>query len=126
MAEDEVRETIDEAHDENEERAQDPGATTGQAQEDPAVGHVEPEAGSGDAPESEIPKGVDALTDQQIAQAEEAGPVGGGDDDDGGALDVSALMDDGGGDDAAADDEGGADADDATPDDDTSGETASS
>jgi hypothetical protein len=125
MAEDEVRETIDEAHDENEERAQDPGATTGQAQEDPAVGHVEPEAGSGDAPESEIPKGVDALTDEQIAQAEEAGPVGGGDDDDG-ALDVSALMDDGGGDDAAADNEGGADADDATPDDDTSGETASS
>ncbi len=123
MAEDEVRETIDEAHDENEERAQDPGATTGQAQESPAVGHVEPEAGSGDAPESEIPKGVDALTDEQIAQAEEAGPVGGGDDDDG-ALDVSALMEDGGGDDSG-DNEGGADADEATPDDDTSGETAS-
>ena len=102
MAEDEVRETIDEAHDENEKRAADPGATTGQAQEDPAVGYVEPKAGSGDAPESEIPRGVDALTDEQIAKAEEAGPGAGGSN------------------------EGGADAADATPDDDTSGETASS
>ena len=51
--------------------------------------------------ESEIPVGVDALTDEQIAKAEEAGPAdgGGGDGDDGGddgALDVSALMDDSG------------------------------
>ena len=114
-------------------------------------GHVEPDPGVESAPESEIPVGADALTDEQIAQAEEAGPAdGGGDgDDDGGggdALDVSALMDDSGdaGDDAGGDDAGddapeasaddagddAGDADDAgddadaTPDDDTAGPDA--
>ena len=49
-------------------------------------GHAEPEPGTDSPAESEIPVGVDALTDEQIAQAEEAGPAdgGGGDDDDGG------------------------------------------
>ena len=128
MAEDEVRETIDEAHRENEAKAQDSGASTGESNEEAAVGHVEPDTGSDDAPESEIPKGVDALTDEQIAKAEASGPAAGagGDDDDSGALDVSALMEDGGGDDAAGENEGGAEAAEATPDDDTSGETASS
>ena len=124
MAEDEVRETIDEAKDEHADKADDPGATTGQAQEAPEEGVAAPDTGGGDvdAPESEIPKGVDELTDEQIAKAEEAGPAAGGSDegDDSGALDVSALMEDGGG-----DNEGGADAEDATPDDDTSGDTAS-
>ncbi|HEV2058081.1 MAG TPA: hypothetical protein VGR11_01910 [Solirubrobacteraceae bacterium] len=118
MAEDEVREKIDEAHEENVAKAEDSGATTGEAKEDAVVGHHKPETGSDDAPESEIPKGVDALTDEQIAQAEEAGPAaGGGGDDDDGALDVAALMEEGGGDDAAAED-------DATPDDDVAGPDA--
>lgn len=68
-------------------------------------GHAEPDTGMGEGAESEIPVGVDGLTDEQIAKADEAGPVAGsGDDDDDGALDVAALME-----------EGGADA---TPDDD--------
>lgn len=119
MAEDEVREKIDEAHQENEAKAQDSGASTGESNEGAAVGHVEPETGTDDAPESEIPKGVDALTDEQIAKAEEAGPAAGsGDEGDSGALDVSALMEEGGGDESAA--EG-----DATPDDDVAGPDAS-
>lgn len=82
---------------------------TAEAQDVP--GHVPPEPGVEDAPESEIPVGADSLTDEQMAKAEEAGPVGGGDEGDGGALDVSALMEDSGDD---AGDEGA----DATPDDD--------
>jgi len=93
-------------------------------------GHAEPDTGGGEGVESELPVGVDGLTDAQIAQAEEAGPADGGggeDGGDGGALDVSALMDDSGdagdaGDEAGDEgDEGdaGDDADaDATPDDD--------
>jgi hypothetical protein len=117
MAEDEVGETIDEAHAAHDEKAEDPGATTGQANEPPLEGNVEPDTGGGEGVESEIPVGVDALTDEQLAKAEAAGPAdgGGGDDEgDGGALDVSALMEDDGGD---------ADAD-ATPDDDVSDEEA--
>jgi len=86
-------------------------------------GHAEPDTGGGEGVESELPVGVDGLTDAQIAQAEEAGPADGGggeDGSDGGALDVSALMDDSG--DAGDDDAGDADAEppdaDATPDDD--------
>lgn len=68
-------------------------------------GHAAPDTGMGEGVESEIPVGVDALTDEQVAKAEEAGPAAGsGDEDDSGALDVAALME-----------EGGADA---TPDDD--------
>ncbi len=98
-------------------------------------GHVEPDPGVESAPESEIPVGADALTDEQIAKAEEAGPAGGGDgggegggDD---ALDVSALMEDDSGDAGDADDAGDdADAGDddaaaeATPDDDVAGADA--
>ena len=129
MAEDEVGETIDDAKEAHAEKAEDPGATTGQANEPAVEGHSEQDVGAGDAPDSEIPVGVDALTDEQIAKAEEAGPAtgaGGGEEggDDGGALDVSALMEDGGGDDAAAENDAGADAD-ATPDDDTDGPEAS-
>jgi hypothetical protein len=91
-------------------------------------GHVPPEPGTESPPESDIPVGVDSLTSDQIAQAEEAGPVGGGEDDDG-ALDVSALMDDSGdaGDDAGDAGDAGDDADagdDPTPDDDTAGADA--
>ena len=119
MAEDEVGETLDEAKDAHAEKAEDPGATTGQAMEPEDEGHTAPDAGAADdVQESEIPVGVDALTDEQIAKAEEAGPAAGtGDDgDDAGALDVSALMEEGGGD---------ADAE-ATPDDDTDGPDAAS
>jgi hypothetical protein len=103
MAEDEVGGTIEEAKQSHAAKAEDPGATTGQANEPPSEGHVPPEAGSDSAPASEIPVGVDALTDEQIAKAEEAGPAaGGGEEGDGGALDVAALMEEDGG--ATADD----------------------
>jgi hypothetical protein len=134
MAEDEVGETIDEAHAAHEEKAEDPGATTGQANEPEVEGNVEPDTGGGEGAASEIPVGVDALTDEQLAKAEAAGPADGGgdggDEGDGGALDVSALMDDSGdagdaGEDAgdAGEDAGDAGAD-ATPDDDTDGPDA--
>ena len=88
-----------------------------EATPDDVPGYVDPEPGTDSPPESEIPVGVDALTDEQIAQAEEAGPAGGGDEgDDGGALDVSALMEEGGADDA--------DAGEPTADDDTAGPDA--
>jgi len=84
-------------------------------------GHVPPEPGVDNPPESDIPVGVDSLTDEQVAKADEAGPASGGDDGgDGDALDVSALMDDSGDADDAGDD---ADAD-ATPDDDVGGPDA--
>ena len=100
-----------------------------EATPDDVPGYVDPEPGTDSPPESEIPVGVDALTDEQIAQAEEAGPAdGGGDGDDSGALDVSALMEDDGGDaadDAGGDDDAGDDAgDEPTPDDDTEGPDA--
>ncbi|MDP1846956.1 MAG: hypothetical protein Q8K79_04105 [Solirubrobacteraceae bacterium] len=78
-------------------------------------GYVDPDPGTDSPAESEIPVGVDALTDEQIAKADEAGPAGGeggGDDD---ALDVSALMEEGGADDAG-DDEPTADDDTGGPD----------
>ena len=117
MAEDEVGETIDDAKEAHAEKAEDPGATTGQAMEPEVEGHADQNVGAGEGQESEIPVGVDALTDEQIAKAEEAGPAagtGGDDGDDSGALDVAALMEDGGGD---------ADAE-PTPDDDTDGPDA--
>jgi hypothetical protein len=101
-----------------------------EATPDDVHGYVDPEPGTDSPPESEIPVGVDALTDEQIAKAEEAGPADGGDEgDDSGALDVSALMEEGGGDDAGdAGDEGDAgddaDAGEPTPDDDTAGPDA--
>lgn len=57
------------------------------------VGHAEPDTGQGDSATSEIPEGVDALSDEQVSAAQERG---GGDDGDDGALDVSAVMDDSG------------------------------
>ena len=94
-----------------------------EATPDDVPGYVDPEPGTDSPPESEIPVGVDALTDEQIAQAEEAGPAGGGDEGDDGALDVAALMEDDGGD-AAADDAGDDAGDEPTPDDDTEGADA--
>lgn len=78
-------------------------------------GYVDPDPGTDSPAESEIPVGVDALTDEQIAKAEEAGPAdGGGEGGDDGALDVAALMEEGGADDAgeptADDDTAGPDA----------------
>jgi hypothetical protein len=67
-------------------------------------GHVPPEPGVEDAPESEIPVGVDALTDDQIAKAEEAGPADGADADAGGDGEPTPDDDTGGAD--AATEEG--------------------
>jgi hypothetical protein len=91
-----------------------------EATPDDVHGYVDPEPGTDSPAESEIPVGVDALTDEQIAKAEEAGPADGGGegDDDGGALDVSALMEEGGADDDAGD------AGEPTADDDTAGPDA--
>ena len=90
-----------------------------EATPDDVPGYVDPEPGTDSPAESEIPVGVDSLTDEQISKAEEAGPAdGGGEGGDSDALDVSALMEEGGGD--AGDD---ADAE-PTPDDDTDGPDA--
>lgn len=59
------------------------------------LGYAPPDTGQGEAAESEIPVGVDALSDEQIQAAEERS-TGGGDGDDGGAIDVSAIMQEGG------------------------------
>jgi hypothetical protein len=72
------------------------------------VGHVEPDTGQGEAAESEIPVGVDALSEEQKQAAQERG--GGEDGEDGGALDVSAIVAEGG------DETEGAAADEAGPD----------
>jgi hypothetical protein len=99
---------IHEAKEAHKDQASDPGATEGQGVEPEVMGHAEPDTGQGEAAESEVPEGVDALTDEQIQAAEERG--GGGDDDDGGALDVSEVMGEGG-DDAEAAGEDDADED---------------
>jgi hypothetical protein len=104
----EVAEDISEAKDAHKSQAADPGATEGQGVEPEVMGHAEPDTGMGEAAESEIPEGVDALSDEQIQAAEERG---GGDDaegGDGGALDVSDVVAEGGEDaeGAAADDAG--------------------
>jgi hypothetical protein len=97
---------IHEAKEAHKEQASDPGATEGQGVEPEVMGHAEPDTGQGEAAESEVPEGVDALTDEQIQAAEERGGGGGDDDDDGGALDVSAAMGEGGDDaEAAAEDD---------------------
>jgi hypothetical protein len=58
--------------------------------EPPDLGFAEPDTGQGDV-ESEIPEGVDALSEEAKSAAQERG--GGGDDgDDGGAIDVSAIV----------------------------------
>ena len=95
---------IHEAKEAHKDQASDPGATEGQGVEPEVMGHAEPDTGQGEAAESDVPEGVDALTDDQIQAAQERG--GGDDDDDGGALDVSEAMAEGGDDaEAAAEDE---------------------
>ena len=101
----EVAGEIHEAKEAHKDQASEPGATEGQGVEPEVMGHAEPDTGQGEAAESEVPEGVDALTDEQIQAAEERGG-GGGDDDDGGALDVSEVMGEGGDDaEAAAEDD---------------------
>ena len=71
------------------------------------VGHAEPDTGQGEAATSEIPEGVDALSDEQIQAAEQRGG-GGGDEGESDALDMSEIMAEAGGDDAGdAGDAGG-------------------
>ncbi len=62
-----------------------PGTTPGEV-----IGHAEPDTGQGEAATSEIPEGVDALSDEQIQAAEERG--GGGEDGDSGALDMADIV----------------------------------
>jgi hypothetical protein len=101
----EVASEIHEAKDAHKDQSSDPGATEGHGVESEVMGHAEPDTGQGEAAESEVPEGVDALTDEQKQAAQERGG-GGGDDDDDGALDVSEVMGEGGDDaDAAAEDE---------------------
>lgn len=89
-------------------------ATRGDGVQPADLGYAPPDTGLGDSAESEIPVGVDALTDEQIQRAKEnasggdEGGEGGGD----GPIDVAALMESGGADASGGDVEGGA-ADDA-------------
>jgi hypothetical protein len=74
-------------------------ATTGDGVQPAELGHAEPDTGLGESAESEIPTGVDGLTDEQIQKAQEAGPADGGDEggEGGGgddAIDVAAIMED--------------------------------
>ena len=106
-----VADEIHEAKEAHKDQASDPGATEGQGVEPDVMGHAEPDTGAGEAAESEIPVGVDALTDEQIQAAEQRGG-GGGDEGDGGALDMADVVagasdDDGGSDDAGASDDAG-------------------
>ena len=98
-----VAEEIHEAKDAHKEQASDPGATEGQGVEDESTGYAPPDPGAGEEAPSEIPEGVDALTDEQIQAAEERGGGGGDEEGGGDALDVSAIMQDEGG---AADETG--------------------
>ncbi|HEV2784998.1 MAG TPA: hypothetical protein VGV67_01310 [Solirubrobacteraceae bacterium] len=99
----EVQEELQEAKEAHADQRDDPGATEGQGVEGETTGYAAPDPGAGDEAPSEIPEGVDALTDEQIQAAEERG--GGGDEEGGGdALDVSAIMQEGGGDDEAGED----------------------
>src|SRR5918997_5966258 len=81
-----VADEIHEAKDAHKDQSRDPGATEGHGVEPEVMGHAEPDTGQGEAAESEVPEGVDALTDEQVQAAQERGG-GGDDDDDGGALD---------------------------------------
>ena len=104
-------------------------ATKGEGVQPADLGHAEPDTGQGDSAESEIPVGVDSLTDEQIQKAQEAGPAdgGGGEGDEGGggddAIDVAAIMEDDAPDasgdddaDASGDDDADASGDDADAD----------
>ena len=93
-------------------------ATRGDGVQPADLGYAPPNPGLGESADSEIPTGVDALTDEQIQTAQENVPSGGdeGGDEGGadGAIDVAALMDSGDADaagDDGADASGGDDAD---------------
>jgi hypothetical protein len=113
MADEEVREKLDEAAGAHEAAppasAPAPGqpeATVGAGVEPAETGYAPPDTGSGEAAESEIPVGVDALDSEKVEAAKAAAEEGGDDD----ALDVSAIVQDEGGDAAAeAPDAGGDD-----------------
>ena len=98
----EVQEELGEAKEAHAEQQSNPGATAGHGVEPAGTGYAPPDTGQGDEATSEIPEGVDALSDEQIQAAEERSGGGGegGDDD---ALDVSAIMQEEGG---AADETG--------------------
>jgi hypothetical protein len=75
------------------------------------LGYAPPDTGMGEGAESEIPVGVDALTDEQVQKAQENASAGGDEGGEGGAgdaIDVAAIMEQGGADveGAAADDAG--------------------
>jgi hypothetical protein len=106
----EVASEIHESKEAHKEQASESGATQGQGVEPEVMGHAEPDTGQGEGAESEVPEGVDALTDEQIQAAEERGGGGGDEGDEGGALDVSEIMGEGG-DDTEAAAEGDADED---------------
>lgn len=97
-----VADEISDAKDAHKAQADDSTASEGQGVERAVMGYAAPDTGQEDAVESEVPEGVDALTDEQIQAAEERGG-GGGDEDDAGALDVSELMQEGGADEAGED-----------------------
>ncbi|MBW3653166.1 MAG: hypothetical protein KY433_06150 [Actinobacteria bacterium] len=102
----EVADELSDAKEAHRDQAGDPGATEGQGVETGVMGHAKPDTGGTDeAPQSEVPEGVDALTDEQIQAAQERGGGGGGDDDDG-ALDVSSIMQEGGAEGDAGDETG--------------------
>ena len=86
-----------------------PEATRGDGNQPAELGYAPPDTGLGDSGDSEIAIGVDALTDEQKAKAQEAAADSGDDD---GALDVSAIVsDDGDADEATAEADAEADAD---------------
>ena len=91
-----VADKIGDSKDAHKDQASDSSASEGQGVERAAMGHAEPDTGLGESAESEIPEGVDALTDEQIQAAEERGGGGGGEEGGGDALDVSAIMQEGG------------------------------
>ncbi len=103
----EVADELSDAKEAHRDQAGDPGATEGQGVETGVMGHAEPDTGASEAPESEIPEGVDALSDEQIQAAQERGGGGGDDEGDSGALDMADVMGDAGDDDGGAADDTG-------------------
>jgi hypothetical protein len=83
------------------------------------LGYAPPDTGQGEVSETDVPEGVESLSEEQKQAAEERGGGGGDEGGDEGALDVSAIVQDDDSGDADADEAG--DADDA--DDDTTAKT---
>ncbi len=89
-------------------------ATRGDGVQPAELGYAPPDEGLGESAESEIPTGVDALTDEQIQKAQENAPSGGDEGGEGGgdgAIDVAALMESGGADASGDDADAAGDAD---------------